>query len=408
MAMSSPPIVGITRFSVASPKGSGLNLKNKLDADQYLKELFDEHRLRERAFIFGELASPIYQTFSEKYNYTHLVQYSSNLPQKWKDWLYHLSDRFSVIRPTVADNKDMVDSVRDHVRSLGKNFRGEFCWFRIDDDDILSVDWMDQLSNYIRPENVGMAVVFPNVLSAMYVAGTVVTTRVTWMPNFSAGQAFICRANNLLDTLEAPPMLSHPTVDRHLPTISLGTFRSTFRTVHPLQDTAVSGSKVGSKLANLQATLSKSPAVSRQEVVQSFPTVEPLLNKAGDGRLSITRHLAPYNWTSLESMLSAWPKEAFVRMDYSFEYEGQPHELTTVSFRMSNPESVAGHFPRDDSLGDYRRVYPDRFGHGSILLYLPDPNALTAIRLDTQPGKPRINAANITLTVSTTPKIGKD
>lgn len=390
------PYIGITRFSVLAPKGSGLRINATENQDRYLSELFNYSRMSDRMFIFSEIAAPILQTFSNHFNYRHLVQYSPELPFEWKNKLFELSLKFPVIRPIEVTDEDIVDSVRKEVLSWPRSFRGIFVWFRIDDDDVLSIDYLEALSKFVSADTVGMAVSFPRVVSGLYANRQFADIHNVLSPSNSQGQAYICRANRNLGIIETPPMLPHHRVSEFLPLITSGEEPFAFWTRHALQDTSISGAKLGAKLSNLQAELGKFPFYPDSETIFKFPTLEKYTHNIASDEVQDFA-LAPNSWKTVNFKNQGTDTESIIRMDYAIEFEGTPDSGTTMSFKLGDQDSATGYFPRDTNRGDYRRLFVDQFGHGTLFVSIPANDLLEKIRVQSDPGKTRIKRVDLTI-----------
>ena len=398
MQSSGTPFVGVTRFSVASPQGSGLNIvtRHNNDRQAYLAELFDEGRLRNRFHIFGELSAPIYQEFSENYNYVHLVQYSQGLPQEWKEKLDAIAKQYPAIRPVLVTNESIYDTVRKHVLTWRGDFRGMFVWLRVDDDDLLATDYLDALSEHVRPETTGMVVSYPTLASAVYSDGWIGDFHKVYQLAPSQGQAYVCRANVSLRALESPPMTPHHLVYEQLPTITVPGEPYALWLRHAEQDTQGSTAKLGARLSNLQGGLGASPIMTSSAVKRKFPTIvdaQPQGNFDTPPPIS----LRPGEWATMSQHTTGWPQQINACIDYTIDFREAPHSGTTLTFDFDG-SSGDGHFPQDDNRGKYRRAFVDQFGHGRMFVHLASPQDLTRVRILVDPGKGAINSATLTIT----------
>ena len=388
--------IGVTRFSVLAPKGSGLRIVTGKSREQYAAELFDDARLADRFEVFGNVSAPIMQAMAAQYQYTHLVQYSPELPIKWRNRLFEIAESYPVIKPVEVKNKDIVDSVIDEVRTWPKDFRDVFVWFRIDDDDVLALDYLDSLSKYATHENVGTAICFNQVVSAMFDGSTFGDVRSVYSPFNSQGAAFICRANLNLASIESPKMLPHHLVHKHLPTLVLPEEPHALWTRHALQDTAVGNAKVGGKIANLQADLGKSPHYPEDSLVRKFPTLQQYLHPCKDAQVtSVT--LSPGKWKDI-ALAPAIEGQTY-RIDISLDVVGSPDTHTTLTFKYSDEDKAHGHFPRTAERGDYRRIYPDKYGHATIYIPAIPSSTPNQLRILTDPPGNKVNSANISISL---------
>lgn len=392
------PFIGITRFSVVSPTGMSLKLSNqyKSDGEEYIRRLFDRERLEQRFDVLERVALPIYQSYLLSYNYSHIIQYSREMPEWGKKRLRKIADDYSVVRLSLVSDESIVDSVLCEVRSWGNGFRGEFVWFRVDDDDILSADYLDVLSQYALPTNVGMAVSFSKLAVAIWAGGLLFDYRVMDFPNNSVGQAYICRANVALDSFETPPVLPHTQVHRSVPTIVDGTAIHGVQVRHALQDTAVGASRMGARLSHLHNEMSKLEVLNLSEVVDRFPSLE---RKPDDlGTESMTVELNVGAWVDISDVGGRLNDGSIVLLSYVIEFAGTPDNGSSVSIEFNQSDLTAGHYPRDDARGDYRRLYVDKNGSGQIAIVIPGGSSIRRLRLNADGGARQATSALIRIT----------
>lgn len=373
--------IGVTRFSVVAPKHSGL-LIDQSDRETYLKNLFDSERMELRSFIFSELAAPSYQRMAERHSYKHLVQYSPELPDSYKQLLFDVAKTYSAIEPVEVVDMDIADSIKTEVQSWGKKYRGHFLWFRVDDDDLLSVDFLDALERYRDPAFTGMAILYPRVVSAIIAHGSIGFFREEHHMHHHIGVAYGCRANNNLGTFESIGMISSDGIHKALPTVWDATEPMGLWFRHVNQDSWYGSSKVGAKLANLQAKLAEAPAFPITKVADKFPTVVQHINsRVHAERPEIAKTLRLKQWSQIENEEVQPLPEGYWRADYTIDFQEKPHDRYTLCFEFADPQSTDAWFPRTAERGDYRRLYVDSFGHGTIFFYIPKDAVLTRIRV---------------------------
>lgn len=185
--------IGVTRFSTYIPKSKAWQLSRDLDVDKYLSTLFDDERLSVRFEIFFEKALPIYQSFYEDFNYLHLVFYSELMPS---NWLSKLKEKASscpfLFLVEVVDDSDF--DLENHTRLITDYFQdpsGSLSVFRVDDDDILSRDYLHSLSAYTAPCFSGMCITYGNGLIGVYAEGGYQVVRQVRRHSLALGMAFV-------------------------------------------------------------------------------------------------------------------------------------------------------------------------------------------------------------------------
>lgn len=187
------PYFGVTRFSIYRPRNNDWEI-SKEDELCYQEKLFADDRLRSRIDLFANIALPIYERFSETYDYQHLLLYSEELPFSYKQELFSLKRKYDFldlieVPPVVNPFSHALDCISNKLERMG--YHGLFCWFRIDDDDFLPANFLDMLKIYVSDNHVGFCISFGKGISAIYLGGVYRNLREVYWPKFSAGQAFV-------------------------------------------------------------------------------------------------------------------------------------------------------------------------------------------------------------------------
>lgn len=121
----------------------------------------------------------------------------------------------------------MSDSAEDSVVTM----------FRVDDDDVLSLDYLYQLSSYAVKENVGKAVSFGRGLAAIYSNGNFHNFRKFRQLLMSQGQAYIGSYEKKAKRVFFPKTGNHSKIDEITPVIVDSRSVAFLQTHHELQDT---------------------------------------------------------------------------------------------------------------------------------------------------------------------------
>ena len=388
----SAPIIGVTRFSVVKPGGSGLNLvsKNKDDHEEYLKQLFDEERMLDRIHIFGRLAAPIYQSFADRYDYVHLVQYSKELPERYRLALQKIAGKYPVIKPVLVTDESIVDSVKKHVLTWDKGFRGVFAWIRVDDDDLLSIDYLDALSRYLTVKNVGCAISFSTLIVGQYSTGRLLNFRQAVQPKNSIGQAYVCWANRITGVVDTPPMYSHAEIDKHLPLILDPTEAHALQVRHAFQDTSNMDTKLGGRISHRAYELGQLPNVNYNYLKRKFPTIAEA-DRETPGFVA-ELNLLPGQWTECTLDLSAGAAAAHQILEASWDlrFESKSNDSASLSLEFDPGNLAEGHYAADDARGNYRRLYTNSLGQGSSFFVVPRGTRLTRVRLNAEESSSKV------------------
>ncbi|ENU22032.1 hypothetical protein F993_03307 [Acinetobacter proteolyticus] len=221
--------IGQTRFSVYSPDSKAWNISGFTEED-YIKNLYSDERLSIRMEIFIEKSLPLLDLMRKDYFYKHIVSYSSNLPEKWKKHLYSAARKYDFLY------LDEVDSnVGNPVNNIlqGRS-NGSVAYFRLDDDDLLSINYLDYLDSYNNLSFKNMCISFGKGIVAHYENGRFVDFRICNRRFLAIGQAYI---GVFVDgKLDIPWGVSHHNVDSQLPVVLDSRNFVFFWTLHSEQD----------------------------------------------------------------------------------------------------------------------------------------------------------------------------
>lgn len=236
--------VGTTRFSLFQPDSPSWRLTRRADwssAEDYAAHLFADERMEPRCDIFCNLAAPLYQEMAARHDYRHMVRYSPDLPQRWKDRLQEAARANPVLwLVEVGDGTpDVKAMLTDHLRErVGRRDAMAFV-FRVDDDDLLSNDFLDQVEPYVRPHHHDYAVSFSSGFAGLYEHGRYTRVAQLQLPMSSMGQGAVGTWRGRDGALSLRTISNHARTDRQR-TVVLDGRRPTFlQTRHVGQDTAV-------------------------------------------------------------------------------------------------------------------------------------------------------------------------
>jgi hypothetical protein len=259
---------GFTRFSVFVPGSAAWHMSKKTEKE-YLNQLFSDERLGPRFEIFFERALPVYQEMSRKHSYRHIFSYSERIPDKWKEIIRQKAIEFPVLMldEVAADPSPYVIIARE----MKHRETSVVTLFRVDDDDILSSDFMDKLSCYAKPEFTGMAVSFGMGLTAIYENGKFREFREVVKPLLAIGTAYIGSYDAVSGQLDFPRGGSHVETDRFIPVI-LDSRTPTFLWTQHLEQDSYSQSNPTIALERLRKSLS---TYKKIEDVENFGKIFP-------------------------------------------------------------------------------------------------------------------------------------
>lgn len=227
--------IGCTRFSLYMP-GSNAWYISKVAEESYLAQLYSDARMTARFDIFFNKAVPLYEGMAKSFFYKHVVQYSSAMPEKWKKRLFEEASKYDFIVLSEASEENITTAVK---RILAGQPSGSLAYFRVDDDDILSSNYLTLLEKYTNKNYEGMIVSFGCGLVATYVDGAFRDFRACYRRFLALGLAFIGGYDASSGEYWLPRYDGHETVDRHSPTIVDSREPVFIWTHHELQDTKI-------------------------------------------------------------------------------------------------------------------------------------------------------------------------
>lgn len=272
--MESKFFFGVTRFSVYAPGSGAWKLsKDDISEQEYLANLYSDDRLSVRFDIFTERALPAYQKMSIGRNYRHIVQYSDLMPEKWKAKLFQCAIDFPVILlQEVKHTTASVDAMLLELRNK-EALSGVVVWFRVDDDDLLSADYLDQLDQYAKSHFSGMAVSFGSGITAAYTNGVFKNFRLIRKHLMSQGQAYIGRYDASERRLIFPKATDHTKTDTVNPVVIDSRKPAYFWVHHDSQDTSADINK-NLAISKIDSLLAGLPRLKMHEdYALLFPTI---------------------------------------------------------------------------------------------------------------------------------------
>ncbi|CAN5520049.1 hypothetical protein BH23ACT6_BH23ACT6_04910 [soil metagenome] len=233
-----------------------------------------------RLRIFGSWAAPHYQDMAGQHDFRVLVQHSPDLPERYLSELRGLAQTYPVLHlvPTAHFEESSL-SVRDYLRTDGRS--GPVVMLRVDDDDIMSADFLTQLDRHVIPEHHGWVVSLGYGLAARTQRVGLVDFRPWVTPLIAIGQAYIGRYDAGSGDLDISPLLHHRLVHRQLPTILDSRSLAWVHVKHPWQDTRVGVDPEQARSAMLRRHR-KLPTYDDDwgPVVEAFPYLRPDIERA--------------------------------------------------------------------------------------------------------------------------------
>lgn len=260
----------VVRYSVLDHENPAWRLSSALDLERYRARLWDPRRLAVRTEIFLERALPLYQQMAGEHDVAVLVQHNPELPVLPE--LEAAARDHDVLRLVPMDRAEpMHETV--HADLADHRSRGQAVLLRVDDDDLVAVDLLDQVAPFVTPEHQGWSVSLAQGLVARHDGRGLRDLRRMRRAFRSMGQAFIGGPARSAQPLWEPG--NHMRVFEERPAIVHGRRLAWLQVLTEDQDSRTSGDRKADRESMLR-TLRGLPQVTDEElerVVTSFPTL---------------------------------------------------------------------------------------------------------------------------------------
>lgn len=249
----------IVRYSVLLKKSGAWSISRGLGLESYRHRLFDQKRLclHEKLFKNVALQSIIGQdTPLDENDFTLIVLTSDELPEENRRNLQAMLFPYPWAKICSLGRKDEIEVF---LRNKVISFNETTCYatLRLDDDDALSSDFLEKMSQYIRPDWAGYCVSFGMGYQGFFDTkkDKFVMFRERHFPKIAAGLAMIniFDADKMATEYQAATIYgagSHQQVDRRYPTILDCRAHAFMRTEHEEQDTHYSEKNIADKYKN--------------------------------------------------------------------------------------------------------------------------------------------------------------
>lgn len=282
--------IGHTRFSIYAPESRAWRASDrsrfKTEGD-YRRYLFSDARLSIRADILLKFSLPQLEIAARGHNVTHLLSYSEHLPKKYEDMLLRAETQYPFL--ILERQQRGVPHATIEMISRGSLFDTAdpyqpFGIYRLDDDDVLPVDYFAQNAPYVKQEHVGMQVSLGTGVSAIYKDGRFFNARKCYHPMLSIGYMSIHKFNEDASMTKLPPV-SHSVADRHYPVIMDSRKLGYLWTRHTEQDTVLGlvETDQGSRIESLKKHMDVHPAIhDLEELNAAFPILADDITSASN------------------------------------------------------------------------------------------------------------------------------
>ncbi len=399
--------IGHTRFSVHQHGSGYFNATRGADLgagfseEEYTRWLYSETRLAPRTEIFTTLSLPQLELAARHHDVVHFVSYSPSLPEHHKAELRAAAERHSFLR--LNETTKPVNSTPSRAlvnKALAERSHGSrpFGVYRLDDDDLLSVGYFDQMATYVTPRHIGWWVSLGTGFSAIRMDGKYAYTRELYYPKSAFGPMAVAAKNEdgEILNLSAP---KHTVMDKFNPTILDSRAPAYFHIRHESQDSTVKGSVAPFYPEAMSRILGEGPADLNQ-VSELFPVLSGLAShepgpaersvQLSTGSVTISREPVTFEWPhegplalvltpSGDAVLKA--NQVQVRLTVAVDGGAEIDAAASKFFT----QAKLRHSDRDGTFWSYMPHKPSGFGH---VLPIEPPQGLHVTEITVVTGKP--------------------
>ena len=224
-----------TRFSLISKlQEFWLVHKKNMDFDMYKQMILDKSRLKNRCDIFFNYQLPSLMMASKKYHIHQYVMTTTYLPNEIKDKMLEAQEKYTFLHVDFFDENTMPD-LKMHFTNYLINCGEDnitACISRLDDDDILHVNFFNNIQKYMSDAFIGFCVSFSCGYIAFYDKRFVKFAKYRYLNN-SVGLSYIAKFSNkkFITPYYFVPG-NHTLIDTKVPCINDGTFNAFIYTMN--------------------------------------------------------------------------------------------------------------------------------------------------------------------------------
>lgn len=246
--------VGHTRFSVHQYSSGSFRATRRGDGavfseEEYTAWLYSDERLAPRTAIFVEESLPQLADSlanAEDVDAVHVVHHSPSLPEKYRTILadaaaehpfLHLNEAPGLVAPSAPNKKVLNRVLRGRIPEDGL-----FGIYRLDDDDVLPIDFFGRMASYIDEDHVSWRISFPESLTAIRTASTYIRPWSRYFPKAAAGLLSVHQKTDdgtIHGLQEKPPAKGHMKLDTEYPTVLDSRAPGFFQARHASQDSTL-------------------------------------------------------------------------------------------------------------------------------------------------------------------------
>lgn len=278
-----PRFFGLTRFSVAHVGDSAWRTSWGVQREEsdYLADLWSPQRMTSHCELFARLCAPQLQAMAGDHDYRHVVLYSPQMPEPWLGHLHAIAHDHPVLELVPVEG--VIPSATELAgQRLNGHSRtsGPVVTLRVDDDDMLAVDFLDRLTEFATPSDRGRAVNLSRGFTGVWDDATAQLRDLRpVIKRFSAlGQAFVGWFDARSGTLSGLPSEHEPhhKMDQFRPTVHDARQPAFLWTQHLHQD-SLFGRTGASAPERIEAQLAKLAPPTAEEVATAY-RLFPVLN----------------------------------------------------------------------------------------------------------------------------------
>lgn len=374
-------IFGVTLFSVLQ-KASKKYVVHDKGYEKYVDTLFSESRLELKCDIFINLSIPQMNLMDKSgCDYVHYVIYSSELPEKYKSRLIEAAGKHSFLRPLEVSYYEDFDIKEEIKKEIAPGI--EFALFGLDDDDLLSVDYLQKISPYIKRDLVGFNVVMSKGYSGFF-DNKLSNCREIRFPFINIGQARICERKTD-GTIYIPVKGSHMKTDETCPTVIDSRTATFFWFRHIAQDT-FSKMDILKAALKIKSDLDEYP-YPNEDVTVKFPVLARVLKNENMKLIAHKKTVLLENRKQLKCLFNELQDMRLcgrIMIDYKLNnLSGASKKQALATFELSSeiePRGISEAGLSLSNVGYYRYFNTnDTNSAGSFSITLPEGVFLTKV-----------------------------
>lgn len=395
--------IGHTRFSVhqynsGSFKATRQGENSRFTEDEYTRWLYDDERLEPRTEIFTQESLPQLAASAEACDLVHVVHYSSSLPQKYQDILRHSARQYPFLHlneaPGIVAPSSPSKKVLNRVLKERLPDDGVFGIYRLDDDDVLPINFFERMDPYVVEEHVGWRVSFPESLTAIRTRGEYIFPWSRYFPKAAAGLLSIHQKtpDGVFHGLQTRvPAKGHMKLDTVYPTILDSREPGFFQARHQSQD-SILGTGSAPFFSSLISTAINAKPVPPHLFEEYFPFVSAnirrqirdcsqridnqtgvTLNDHNGALYSVNLDNSNFLMAEMEPTAPGTP-EIKVKIQVS-------RDASTTTSKLSDYVESTGMLEIDEDLFVGSLTFHKETTYGSIVLEMPPGCSITQIHL---------------------------